>query len=214
MDDPADATGGWPVGSPEGGFDAADTPLAPGTRDPAAVLRWALLGWGLGHVALGLRRGWLLLALEVVWLALLGALLATLGVLAGERWLIVFGLFVGFVLVWTGQAVDAHRRASRRAGADPGAMQLVVILFVTMLVLTGYWVVGGTTASPAATLQRYVSAWETGQPGRATGLFTSPQDPTAVADALGHRHGRHHQPGRPAGRAARRLGPGHAATVP
>ena len=61
-------------------------------------------------------------------------------------------------------------------------MQLVVILFVTMLVLTGYWVVGGTTASPAATLQRYVSAWETGQPGRATGLFSSPHDSTAVAD--------------------------------
>jgi hypothetical protein len=196
MDDPADPTGGWPVAlsgddvdAVDGpvalsgdGVDAVDGPLAPGSRDPAAVLRWSLLGWGLGHVVLGMRRGWLLLALEAAWLVALVALVISPGVLVGEGWLLVFGLFTGFVMVWTGQAVDAHRTASRLAGADPGAMQLLVILFVTMVVQTGYWVVGGATASPEATLQRYVSAWETGQPGRAAGLFTTPHDASAVAE--------------------------------
>jgi hypothetical protein len=89
---------------------------------------------------------------------------------------------VGFVLVWTAQAVDAHRRASRRARTDPGAMQLIVIPAVTMLALTGYWVLGGTTAGPDASLQRYVSAWETSRPERAAALFTTPRDTAAMAD--------------------------------
>ena len=32
----------------------------------AKVLRYALVGWGLGHVLLGDRRGWLLLILQPI----------------------------------------------------------------------------------------------------------------------------------------------------
>ena len=167
--DPDEARSGGPGWGPD----------KSGAPDPAAILRLAMLGWGLGHVALGMRRAGLLLALEALWLA---ALVAALAVLATDAWLLIFGLFVGFILVWTGQAVDAHRRASRRAGRDPGAMQLIVIPAVAMLVLTGYWVLGGATAGPEATLQRYVSAWETNQPERAAVLFATPHDPSGVAD--------------------------------
>ena len=141
------------------------------------ALRRALFGWGLGHVLLGDRRGWLLLALEVGWLA---ALLAALPLLPTDRWLVIFGLLAGFIAIWTAQAVLAYRTAARRAGGGRGALQVGVVLAAISIAVTAYWTAGGATASPESTLQRYVSAWELGRPDRATALFVEPIAPPAL----------------------------------
>jgi hypothetical protein len=80
--------------------------------DPARVLRRGLLAWGLGHLALGLRRGWLLICAEVAALALLGVGLVprSQGTLAD----VVFCALVLFFVAWAGQAVDAYQRAVER----------------------------------------------------------------------------------------------------
>jgi len=84
--------------------------LAPG--DTALVvgcgpIGLALIAWGWGHQSLGDRRGALLFVLEIVWLA---ALVVTLPLVATDRWLVLFGLLSGFLLVWLLQAVAAQRR--------------------------------------------------------------------------------------------------------
>jgi hypothetical protein len=81
--------------------------------DPARVLRRGLLAWGLGHLALGLRRGWILFCTELAALALLGVGLVPR--LQGTLADVVFCALVLFFVAWAGQAVDAYRRALERA---------------------------------------------------------------------------------------------------
>ena len=144
-------------------------------------MRRALLAWGLGHLALGDRRGWALLALEIASVALIGVLVVAF--LAGTRAVLVFAALTLFFAIWGGQAIDAHRRAVD-AGARPGgAVQLLALAPVVVVVMTAFWLVGGAAGSPAATLQRYVAAWQDRRPERATELFLAP--PTS--DVLGER---------------------------
>ena len=82
---------------------AAET-LTPGhVPSSRNVLRAAIVGWGLGHVMLGDRRGWLLLILQPV--AIGAVALLALGLIDGTRWLIVFPPLVALFVFWIAQAV-------------------------------------------------------------------------------------------------------------
>jgi hypothetical protein len=140
----------------------------------------ALIAWGWGHLSLRDRRGPLLFALEIAWLI---ALVAVLPLLATDRWIVVFGLLSGFLLVWLLQAAAAQRLAVARSGRSTGAALLVALVPVAIVALTAFWLSGGSTASAAATFARYVSAWETSHPENATALFVTPRDAASLAAA-------------------------------
>ena len=127
---------------------------------------------------LGDRRGWLLLAAEAAALALLaGVGLPRLG---GDAAGGVFLALVLFFTAWAAQAVDAHRRAIE-AGARPGgAARLLMLLPVAVVVFTGFWLGGGSSATPAATLERFVGAWRDDLPEAGDRLFVDPPGPAMV----------------------------------
>ena len=135
----------------------------------APVLNRALLVWGLGHLALGDRRGWLLLAAQPVILA--AAAVATVQLVDGTRWLAVFPLLAAIIAVWLAQAVHAHRHALERGRSPGGELKVMLFLAAAALVLTGYWLVGGRHGSPSATLGAYLEAWRSGRPEMAAPLF-------------------------------------------
>jgi hypothetical protein len=141
---------------------------------PARVLRRALIGWGLGHVLLGERRGWLLLLLEVVSVVAIGLLAAAL--IDGTRWLVVFPPLVAFLVVWIGQALDAYRRAVRAGGEPGGELAMAAVLPVALAALTAFWLVGGRHGSPTATLQGYIEAWIADRPDVAVTFFAEQPD--------------------------------------
>lgn len=116
----------------------------------------------------------MLLALEAAALAVIAV--AYLALAEGSRWLLVFVLLVAALAVWGAQAVDAYREAVRRGGRPGGAIQLLALMPVVILSTTGLLLVGGGSATPAATVQRYVSAWQADRPDAATGLFVQPPD--------------------------------------
>jgi hypothetical protein len=142
------------------------------------VLRLALLAWGLGHLRLGERRGWLLFGLEVAWLA---ALALSLSLLPTDRWLLSYALLAGFIVGWVWQAISAYRGARLRSGRSTGAAWLLAAAPAVICVLTGFWLVAGATASPAATFQHYVGAWRAGDAAAALALFDGPRDAAALA---------------------------------
>lgn len=144
----------------------------------ALVLRRALLLWGGGHLTLGLRRGWLLVVLELVALVVLGVLAALL--IEGTRWLAVLLAVIGFFVAWIGQALDAHRRAVAARGAPGGELQMAALLPIVVAVVGGFWLVGGYLGSPAATLQHYVSAWQANTPAAAQPLLAEQVDTAAL----------------------------------
>jgi hypothetical protein len=124
----------------------------------AAVLRRALLGWGLGHLALGDRRGWALLAAEVA--AISAWLIAAVQLIQGSGWLALFLALLGLLLVHAGQAVHAQRMALRLGAAPGGELQMAWLLPVVTLVVAGFWLLAGNRGSPEATLAGYVAAWQ------------------------------------------------------
>jgi hypothetical protein len=142
------------------------------------VLRRALLVWGTGHLALGDRRGWLLLLIQP--LAICGLVVLAALMIEGTRWLAVLIALVGFVLLWLGQALHAHYLAQRGGATGGGEIQVVALLPVLVVLLGGFWLVGGALGSPGATLQQYVSAWQNGNPAGAAQLFHVPADSAAL----------------------------------
>lgn len=134
-------------------------------RDPGTVLRRALVAWGLGHLALGhVRAGRALLvgevaaALVVAWLAI--------GLADSSGYLVPFIAGISFVVAWAWQAVDAYRRA-RSAGAttsEPPTRRspAPAMAWLSLPLLAwgaGFWLVGAQSATPAAVLDRFVTAW-------------------------------------------------------
>jgi hypothetical protein len=159
--------------------------------DPGRVLRRALIGWGLGHAALGRREvGAALLAAELLGLAVVGASVATL---ADTTWYLVpFVLGSAFLVAWTAQAVLAYRAAQHRAGAIPptprgSAAAAAAWLAVPLLLWgTAFWLVAATAATPSAILDRFVTAWPDGS-SRAQALAAMTDRPDEVgrlADAV------------------------------
>lgn len=147
------------------------------TIDPGAVLRRSVAAWGLGHLALGDPRGWVLLMLEIAWILVFGVSLA---LLATDRWLVAYSLLAGFIVAWVAQAVAAYRLARARSGNDNGAAWLLALAPGVIALLTGFWLISGAQASPASTFERYVGAWRHGDAGAAIGLFATPTNATAL----------------------------------
>ena len=156
---------------------------APARRVPPAskVLRRALIFWGLGHVMLGDRRGWLLLIIQPIAIIAVTALAAAL--IEGTRWLIVFVPLLALLVFWVAQAVDAYQRALKMGAKPGGEMAIVLMLPLGLIVLTLFWLVGGRHGSPTATLQEYIEAWMRNRPDAAAPLFATPTE----ADAVGAR---------------------------
>ena len=158
--------------------------------EPGRVLRWALLGWGLGHRLLGRRTlGTSLLVAEVI-AALLVAWL-TIGLADSSLYLVPFLAGVLFLVAWAWQAVDAYRAAHALAparGPTPERSAAVAIGWLSLPLLawgTGFWLVGAHAATPAAALDRFVSAWTAEE--LATGDWPAPVVSAAqeAATALG-----------------------------
>ena len=143
------------------------------------VLCAAIVGWGLGHVMLGDRRGWLLLILQPV--AICAVVLLALGLIDGTRWLVVFPPLVALLVFWIAQAIDAHQRAIRMGSQPGGEMAIVGLLPIALTVLTLFWLIGGRHGSPSATLQEYIGAWMDSRPDTAAALFAPARTPGSVS---------------------------------
>jgi hypothetical protein len=137
-----------------------------------SVLRRALLIWGWGHLTLGDRRGWLLVALQP--LAVASLLLVAWQLIDGTRWLAVFVPLVVLVVFWVAQAVHAYRRALALGGAPGGELQLALFLPLVLAVFTAFWLLGGRHGSAASTVEAYMEAWQAGRPDVATALYSPP----------------------------------------
>jgi hypothetical protein len=124
---------------------------------------------------LGDWRGWPLLVAQPV---VIGAVLG-LGALLldSSRWIAVFPALVLLIGLWIGQAMHAHRLALARGAAPGGEMQLALVLPLVVILLSGFWLIGGGRASPAATMQHYVAAWQAQRPESAQHLFARPAGP-------------------------------------
>jgi hypothetical protein len=153
------------------------------------VLRLAILGWGLGDLALGDRgRGSVLLALEAAWLVLVA--LATIALADSTWYLLPFLGGMGFIVAWAAQAVAAYRRAQRREGAIAPAgsrSPAAAAAWLTLPLLvwgTGYWLVAAGAATPSAVLDRFVTAWPEAAASGATPFDQRlADDPDALAQA-------------------------------
>jgi hypothetical protein len=158
----------------------ASSPNAP--RDlpsGASVLRRGLLVWGLGHIAIGDRRGWLLIALQPV--VILALLMVGVQLIDGTRWVIVFPPLVAILAFWVAQAIHAYRRAVELGATPGGELQAALFLPVAVGVLTVFWLIGGRHGSPTATLEAYAIAWLTGKPDAAAHLYVTPPGSDALA---------------------------------
>jgi hypothetical protein len=135
---------------------------------PGRVLRLAVLGWGLGDLALGRPLA------GVAWLiaeaAALVALVAGTILFADSTWyLLPFLAGMAFIAVWTAQAVAAYRRAQRLQEGVPPAPSgspAATAAWLTIPLLawgTGFWLFAADAATPGAVLDRFVTAWPTAQ---------------------------------------------------
>lgn len=143
------------------------------------VLRRALVIWGLGHLAIGDRRGWLLILAQPLAIGALVVLTALF--IEGTRWMVVFPGLVLVLVVWLFQALNAYRRAVARGAAAGGELQVALFLPLVVALVTGFWLIGGTSGSPATTLREYVSAWQNGRTEVAQELFTTTVDGAALS---------------------------------
>jgi len=150
-------------------------PTANRLPSAAAVLRRGLLIWGLGHLSIGDRRGWVLLLLQP--LAIAGLLLVAIQVIDGTRWLVVFPPLAALLVVWLAQAIHAYRRAVELGAQPGGELQAGLFLPVAVTALTIFWLVGGRHGSPTATLESYVLAWMSGRTEAASTLYVTPPAP-------------------------------------
>jgi hypothetical protein len=128
--------------------------------------------WGAGLIRLGKPIGWLLILLEILWIA---ALVLSVGLLPTDEWVVCYLLLAAFIVIWVGQAIWAYRVARRISGKTTGAAWLLAAAPVLIIVLTGFWLIAGALSSPAATFQRYVGAWQHDDVKAAAPLFATPE---------------------------------------
>ena len=91
--------------------------------------------------------------------------------------MLVFGLVCGYLAVWTLQASHAYRRAVEggvESGVGEGAARIMAIAPVGIALITLVFLVGGRVATPGATFERYIHAWQAGDAGTAAALFMEP----------------------------------------
>jgi hypothetical protein len=159
---------------------------------PERVLRLSLIGWGLGEMAMGRSR------IGLAWLVaealLLVSVAATTLLWADTTWYLVpFLLGVAFLVTWTGQAVLAFRRARSMQAASPAApprSPAAIVAWLTVPLLawgTGFWLVGGHAATPAAPVDEFVSRWsELEIPAAVVGPISGEDIDHVASMALGH----------------------------
>jgi hypothetical protein len=132
--------------------------------DPGRVLRRALVAWGLGHLAVGrtaLGR-WLLVA-EAAAIGLVAWL--TAGLADSSAYLLPFIGGMAFLAAWAWQAIDAYRIAHALQPARPPTPErspaaAIGWLSIPLLIWgSGFWVIGAGASSPAAVLDRFMTAW-------------------------------------------------------
>jgi hypothetical protein len=136
--------------------------------DPGRVLRRALVAWGWGHLLLGRTAvGRTLLLAEVVGLLLLAWL--TVGLADSSAYLVPFLAGIVFLIAWAWQAVAAYRLALAAQPAQPPTPErssATAIGWLSIPLLAwgaGFWLIGAHAATPAATLDRFVSQWTAGE---------------------------------------------------
>lgn len=151
--------------------------------DPGRVLRRALVGWGLGHLAMGRSgTGVALLVSELVALGLVAWL--TIGLADTSAYLVPFLAGVAFLVAWAWQAVAAYRSARAAlpdAGAPPKRSPALAMGWLSVPLLVwgaGFWVIAAGSATPAAVLDRFVTAWTAGE-------LSAEAWPASVIDAAG-----------------------------
>jgi hypothetical protein len=132
--------------------------------DPGRVLRWALVAWGLGHLAVGRTKlGRSLLVAEAAAIGLVAWL--TAGLADSSANLLPFIAGMAFLAAWAWQAVDAYRIAHSLQPARPPTPErspaaAIGWLSIPLLVWgSGFWVIGAGGSSPAAVLDRFMTAW-------------------------------------------------------
>lgn len=132
--------------------------------DPGRVLRRALIAWGWGHLAIGRAvLGRTLLVAEII--AVLLVTWLTAGLAESSAYLVPFLAGIGFIATWGWQAVHAYRAAQAMRPARPPTPErspatAIGWLSVPLLAWgTGFWLIGAHAATPAAALDRFVSAW-------------------------------------------------------
>jgi hypothetical protein len=133
---------------------------------PQTVLHLALLVWGLGHLAIGRRGAAIALVLAEVVAALLVAYLF-IGLADGTWYVVPFLAGFAFLMAWAIQAMLAYQRALSllEAGAatlpHPRAAAIGLAWLTLPLLLggTGFWLVSGSAATPAAVLDRFETSW-------------------------------------------------------
>lgn len=135
--------------------------------DPGLVLRRALVAWGWGHLAIGrMAVGRALLIAEIIALALVSWL--TIGLADSTAYLVPFLAGVGFLVAWAWQAIAAYRAARAMQAAMPPTPERSPATAIGWLSLpllawgTGFWLFGAHAATPAAALDRFVTAWTAG----------------------------------------------------
>ena len=157
--------------------------------DAGRVLRRALIGWGLGHLAVGRTvTGRVLLAAEAIAIGLVAWL--TAGLADTSAYLLPFLAGTAFIAAWAWQAVDAYRIAIGLQPARPPTRErspaaAIGWLGIPLLVWgSGFWVAAAQASSPAAVLDRFVSDWTSDElDGR------WPPDVIRAADAAAARRG-------------------------
>ena len=136
--------------------------------DPGRVLRRALIAWGWGHLVLGRAAlGGALLLAEVAAVLVLAWL--TIGLADSSAYLVPFLAGVGFLVAWGAQAVGAYRAAQAAhpaTAATPERSPATAIGWLSLPLLAwgaGFWLIGAHAATPAAAVDRFVSAWTAGE---------------------------------------------------
>ena len=150
---------------------------APGRHLPSAasVLRRSLVIWGLGHLAIGDRRGWLLMVLQPI--AIIAWLVVAIQLIDGTRWLVTFPPLAALVVAWMAQAIHAYREAVDLGAQPGGQLQAALFLPVAVTALTLFWLVGGRHGSPTATVEGYVISWVSGRSQLASRMYITPPTP-------------------------------------
>lgn len=131
---------------------------------PGHALRLAVIGWGLGELAMGHRlAGMAWLAAEAL---LLAGIVATTILFADTSWyLLPFVLGMLFLAAWVAQAVRTYHRAQRQQDAVPPTAPRSPALAVAWLTIpllawaAGFWLFAAGAANPASVTDRFVSGW-------------------------------------------------------
>lgn len=161
---------------------------------PGRVLRLAVIGWGLGDLALG-RRGPAIAWLIAEALALAATIVLTVLLVETTWYLVPYLAGALFVALWAIQAVIAYRRAVGRHGEarpTPRGSPAAAIAWLTIPLLvwgTGFWLVAGSFGSPDAVLDRFVAAWPEARTD-ASALGALADDPAALESAAAAALGR------------------------